>query len=72
MAIRPASSTYECPQCHWSKTVHPQSDALVPGRDVLISCPKCGGALISRPASLLENAVGLISDVLLGSRKKPF
>lgn len=41
MPIHPTPTTYTCPACGWSKTLAPQSDALMPG-DVFGVCPKCG------------------------------
>lgn len=67
MAIRPLPRTYVCPHCGWSKTVHPQSDTLMPG-DVFTLCPKCGGNVLSRLTSLLATVIGAV----LGSIKKPF
>lgn len=40
MPIRPPPCTFTCPSCGWSKTVAPQSDALMPG-DFVDVCPKC-------------------------------
>lgn len=51
MPIRPAPTTYECPMCHWTKTVAPVSDALMPG-EYFRACPQCNcNALVSRPAT---------------------
>jgi hypothetical protein len=41
MAFRPFPVTYRCPRCGWSKTVHPCSDALIPG-EFFDVCPDCG------------------------------
>lgn len=41
MPIRPFPVTYHCPRCGWSKTVHPRSDALIPG-EFFDVCPDCG------------------------------
>lgn len=46
MPIRPQPRIYSCPQCGWSKTVAPRSDALMPG-DVYVRCPSCGHAPLS-------------------------
>lgn len=43
MPIPPAPRIYTCPACHWSKTVAPRSDALMPG-DYFDTCPTCGHA----------------------------
>ena len=40
MPVRPPPRTYTCPACHWSKTVAPRSDALMPG-DYFNACPAC-------------------------------
>ena len=54
MPIRPAPTTYECPMCHWTKTVAPTSDALMPG-EYFRACPQCNcNALVSRPATAAE------------------
>lgn len=42
MPVRPRPITYRCPACHWSKTVAPCSDALLPGIDHFSVCPACG------------------------------
>ena len=47
MPIRPSTIVYTCPKCHWSKTVAPRSDALMPG-DHYSACPACGHAPVSR------------------------
>lgn len=39
--IKPNPITYTCPACNWSKTIAPQSDALMPNDDIT-QCPKCG------------------------------
>lgn len=41
MPVRPRTITYRCPACHWSKTVAPRSDALIPGIEYFDSCPAC-------------------------------
>lgn len=41
MPVPPAPFTLTCPYCSWKKTMLPQSDMLVLGRDWLINCPKC-------------------------------
>lgn len=42
MPVPPRPLTYRCYACHWSKTVAPRSDVLMPGIDHLSSCPACG------------------------------
>ena len=42
MPVRPPPRTYHCPACHWSRTVAPPSDALIPGIDYFHACPACG------------------------------
>lgn len=42
MPIPPRPHTYRCPACHWSKTVAPRSDVLMPGIDHFDACPACG------------------------------
>lgn len=42
MPIQPRPTTYSCPACHWSKTVAPRSDVLMPGIDHFDACPACG------------------------------
>ena len=60
MPIRPATTSYTCPSCHWSKTVTPRSDTLLPG-EFFVRCPKCGhGDLETRNASVLGAAGGLL------------
>ena len=62
MPIRPSPSTYTCPSCHWSKTVAPRSDALMPG-EFFSACPKCGRSpLQHRPAGAVEGALGQLAD----------
>lgn len=41
MPVRPLPVTYHCPACHWSRTVAPHSDALIPGCDYFHTCPAC-------------------------------
>lgn len=41
MPIPPRPHTYRCPACHWSKTVAPRSDVLMPGIDHFDACPVC-------------------------------
>ena len=71
MPVRPAPITYTCPSCHWSKTVTPRSDALMPG-EFFTSCPKCGhGYLETRNASVLGAAASLLERMagnVLGKR----
>ena len=58
MSIRPSPRTYFCPSCHWSKTVAPRSDALMPG-EFFTACPKCGhGELETRDAPARGSATG--------------
>lgn len=38
--VQPKSYKLKCQKCGYSKTVHPQSDALNP-TDMLSICPKC-------------------------------
>ena len=60
LQIAPPPITYTCPSCHWSKTVTPRSDALLPG-EFFVRCPKCGhGDLETRNASVLAAAGGLL------------
>lgn len=33
--------TYRCSLCHWSKTISPRSDALLPGEVPVEVCPNC-------------------------------
>jgi predicted RNA-binding Zn-ribbon protein involved in translation (DUF1610 family) len=57
MPVRPHAHTYTCPQCGWSKTVAPRSDALGPG-DHFSRCPVCGnGSLVTRPADALASTL---------------
>jgi len=66
MPIHPSPTTYTCPACGWSKTVTPQSDALMPG-DVFEICPKCGHApLDCREASALQ---GALTDLVRNIKK---
>jgi hypothetical protein len=41
MPIPSGPHTYRCPACHWSKTIAPQSDVLMPGIDHFDACPAC-------------------------------
>jgi transcription elongation factor Elf1 len=54
--IKPYPTTYTCPQCNWSKTVAPQSDALMPN-DEITQCPKCGHQDISAEPALVFAAI---------------
>jgi predicted RNA-binding Zn-ribbon protein involved in translation (DUF1610 family) len=38
--IKPLPKTYHCPQCGWSKTIDPRSDALLPS-EYVEHCPQC-------------------------------
>lgn len=62
MPIRPSPTTYTCPACHWSKTVTPRSDALMPG-EVFDVCPTCGHSpLRVRQAGKAESVLGQLAD----------
>lgn len=62
MPIRPPTTLYTCPSCHWSKTVAPRSDALMPGEFFTV-CPKCSHSpLQQRPAGAVEGALGQLAD----------
>lgn len=59
MPLRPKPSTFTCPACGWRKTTAPRSDAVLPGLDWFVSCPKCGNEdLAVRKANVLE-AIGV-------------
>lgn len=63
MAIRPQPTTWRCHHCGWSKTVHPRSDALMPGEH-FHACPDCGRApLERRAASAIEQAVNTLGGL---------
>ena len=64
MPIRPHPVTYACPACHWSKTVAPRSDALMPG-EFFSACPRCRHAPLDRKtASLAQATFGGLADAL--------
>ncbi|MDR2092140.1 MAG: hypothetical protein LBP58_02325 [Azoarcus sp.] len=63
MPVRPHPITYECPACGWSKTVAPQSDCLIAGRDCFDACPECGNEnLNTRPPKLIERLLSGVFD----------
>jgi len=64
MPIPPHPTAYSCPACHWSKTVAPRSDALMPG-DFLDACPNCGHApLAIKRANAAQAALGQLTDAI--------
>ena len=64
MPIRPQPVTYTCPACHWSKTVAPRSDALMPS-EFFSACPSCRHAPLDRKtASFAQATLGDLADVL--------
>ena len=64
MPIKPQPKTYKCPSCSWSKTVSPQSDALVAGFDFFDECPKCGNKkLETSPANYIDVVVDKVKDL---------
>lgn len=64
MPIRPPPTTYSCPAGHWSKTVSPRSDALMPG-DFFNACPNCGHAPLKRKtANAVQAALGQLTDLI--------
>lgn len=65
MPIPPPPHTYHCPACHWSKTVAPSSDVLLPGVDHFSACPQCSHApLETKAASGLAGGVAQLAGVL--------
>lgn len=63
MPIPPSPTTYSCPACHWSKTVAPRSDALMPG-EFFSACPRCRHAPLDRKtATIGETTLGSLADV---------
>lgn len=40
--IKPQAYELICKKCGWRKSFAPLSDALIPGRDYVDACPKCG------------------------------
>jgi hypothetical protein len=69
MAVRPSPLTYRCPGCHWSRTVTPRSDVLIPGIDHLRACPDCGHCPLETRAAgtgwgALADLVGQISRLM--------
>lgn len=72
MPIRPPAITYQCPKCHWKKTVWPTADALTPHDIPPSQCPKCAhGLLTSRPATLLEKVMLSPVDALSNKSSYP-
>ena len=62
MPIPPSPTTYTCPACHWSKTVAPRSDALMPG-EFFSACPRCHHAPLDRKTtSLAQATLGSLAD----------
>lgn len=63
MAVRPPPLTYRCPACHWSRTVTPRSDALIPGIDHFRACPDCGHSpLETRAAGTARATIAELAD----------
>jgi len=54
MPIPPPPFTLRCPDCGWSRTVIPRSDALFKGIDWFECCPQCQAPLQQRPATTGE------------------
>ena len=64
MPIPQSPVIYSCPACHWSKTVAPRSDALMPG-DFFNTCPACCHApLATKKANAAQAALGDLTDSL--------
>lgn len=65
MPIPPRPHTYRCPACHWSKTVMPRSDALIPGIDHFSTCLACGHSPLETQAASAARATiaGLAEQV---------
>ncbi|MYZ51252.1 hypothetical protein F5985_03635 [Malikia spinosa] len=63
MPIPPRPHTYCCPACHWSKTVAPRSDVLMPGIDHFDVCPACGHSpLQTQTASPVRASLTELND----------
>ncbi|NBK21592.1 MAG: hypothetical protein EOM68_06165 [Spirochaetia bacterium] len=61
--IKPQPTTYTCTNCGWSKTVSPNSDALLPG-EVVSACPKCGNEeLQAKKASLIAKLMATVKNI---------
>ena len=56
MPIPAPPATYRCPACHWSRTVAPRSDAMIPGIDHFRACPACGHSPLEMQAASAARA----------------
>jgi endogenous inhibitor of DNA gyrase (YacG/DUF329 family) len=68
--IQPRPFTLKCPNCNWSKRIHPKSDVVDASWGMQYAvCPKCGTQTErSNKADLLGDVVGALKDVLTGKR----
>lgn len=66
MPFPPPPTCFSCPQCGWQRTIIHESDVLLPGRDLPLSCAKCGHSpLRHKPASARQISLARLSKWLL-------
>ena len=65
MPTRPPPRHYQCPACHWKKTVTPTRDVLTPGVDFFKACPQCGHAPLTTTSDWASRPPGGGSGSLL-------
>ena len=64
MPICPTPMYYQCPACHWSKTVAPRSDALGPC-DFYSDCPQCQHSPLQvRPAGVVQGELAQVAHTI--------
>ncbi len=65
MPVRPKPFTQACPRCNWTKTFSPATDVLTAGRDLAVSCPRCGStALKIEEASVFARVASRLKRLL--------
>lgn len=65
MPVPPPCTTFICSNCHWQKTVVFKSDAITLGHNWFDVCPKCGGALEKRPATMIETGLSKLTNLFV-------
>jgi Zn finger protein HypA/HybF involved in hydrogenase expression len=68
MPIQPKPFTLKCPNCNWSKRIHPKSDVVDASWGLQYGvCPKCGAKTERvEGADAISDAVDAIKDIFRG------